>query len=125
MASIMIIEDDANLRQILQTIVDQAGYEVRLATDGKDALEQIHDNLPDLVITDIIMPETEGIEVILYLRKNHPEVRVIAMSGGGRLGADHYLDMAHEFGAHITIAKPFEKRTMLDAISQLLTTAQS
>ena len=125
MSSLLIIEDDANLRMILRNIIEQAGHRVCVATDGKDALTKIQEDPPDLVITDIIMPEKEGIEVILCLRKNYPDIRIIAMSGGGQLGADHYLDMAHEFGAHITIPKPFDKQIILDAINQLLTPLKS
>ncbi len=120
MSRILIVEDDTNLRMILQNIVVQAGYSVLTAADGSEALNHIYQDPPQLVITDIIMPETEGIELILSLRKLFPDIPIIAISGGGQLGADYYLDMAREFGADITLAKPFDKQTLLAAIESLL-----
>ena len=120
MSRILIVEDDTNLRMILQNIVVQAGYSVLTAADGSEALDHIYQDPPQLVITDIIMPETEGIELILSLRKLFPDIPIIAISGGGQLGADYYLDMAREFGADITLAKPFDKQMLLDAVESLL-----
>ena len=125
MARVLIVEDDANLRLILQNVVDQAGHTTYVATDGQDALNQVQQEPPDIVVTDIIMPEKEGIELILSLRKEFPEIRIIAISGGGQLGADHYLDMAREFGADITIGKPFDKQCFMDAITELLSPMRS
>jgi YesN/AraC family two-component response regulator len=96
------------------------GFEITAANDGQAGLKAFRQNPADLVITDIIMPEKEGIECIKELKRDYPEVRIIAISGGGRIGPFDYLDLAEKFGANRTFKKPFEWPEMLDAIHELL-----
>ena len=129
MIRVLVVEDDSNLRAIVRRILQRAGYEVIEACNGLEAVEKLHamsDTSVHLVITDILMPEREGIETIVGLRRQHPEIKIIAMSGGGKGGADHYLEMAREFGADHAMHKPFDKADLLAAVENLvgLATAQ-
>ena len=128
MAHILLIEDDSKLRSILAEILEDAGHRVSAASDGKEAEKCMAADPANLVLTDILMPEQEGIETIINLRRNYPKVKVIGMSGGGRGGAKHYLDAARTFGAQETLQKPFESVELLGKIDAVLngtTTANS
>ena len=125
MTQVLVVEDDSNLRTIVRRILEKAGYQVIEACNGLEAPEKLSDNDIKLVITDILMPEREGIETIVGLRRQHPEMRIIAMSGGGKGGADHYLEMAREFGADMAMQKPFDKADLVAAVENLIGPAQS
>ncbi len=119
MASILLIEDDTPLREVLATTLTNAGHTVLQAADGRQGIELFHVSPTDVVITDIIMPGQEGIETIMALRKEFPRLPIIAMSGG----ASHsrtYLGMAAKLGAHRTLAKPFTPAELLRAITEVL-----
>ncbi len=90
------------------------------ACDGKEGIKVSSNSPADLVITDIIMPEKEGIETIIELRQMSPEMKIIAISGGGRIGAETYLNIAKKFGAAFTFAKPIDRKELLDAIQEIL-----
>jgi CheY-like chemotaxis protein len=105
---------------ILLQILEQAGYTVAEAADGEEALRRLPTVQADLVITDILMPEKEGIETIVSLRRQRPAIKIMAMSGGGRVGASHCLEMAREFGADASISKPFNRKDMLAAVEGLI-----
>ena len=117
---ILVVDDDDQLREMLRKMLEKAGYEVIEAADGKEALNLQEKSPSDLMITDIIMPEKEGIDTIMDFRMNYPQVRIIAMSGGGRIGPTEYLDMAEKLGADKTFAKPFSSKAMLATIRELL-----
>ncbi len=117
---ILVVDDDDQLREMLRKMLEKAGYEVIEASDGKEALNLQEKSPSDLMITDIIMPEKEGIDTIMDFRMNYPQVRIIAMSGGGRIGPTEYLDMAEKLGADKTFAKPFSSKAMLATIRDLL-----
>ena len=117
---ILVVDDDDQLREMLRKMLEKAGYEVIEAADGKEALNLQEKSPSDLMITDIIMPEKEGIDTIMDFRMNYPQVRIIAMSGGGRIGPTEYLDMAEKLGADKTFAKPFSSKAMLATIKDLL-----
>ena len=120
MAHILVIDDDDQIRAMLRQMLDQAGYEVADAPDGKVAM-RLHREVPaGLVITDLIMPEKEGIETIMELRRDFPEVKIIAISGGGRIEPEHYLQMAKGLGAMCSFTKPIERRKLLEAVEELL-----
>jgi YesN/AraC family two-component response regulator len=87
---------------------------------GKASMRLFREEAADLVITDIIMPDQEGIETIMELRRDFPEVKIIAISGGGRVRPDEYLHMAKTMGAHLTLLKPFEQQELLSAVQKLL-----
>ena len=120
MAYILIIDDDNQFRAMLREMLERSGYEVVEASDGKEGLRLYREKATDLIITDIIMPEKEGIEVIMELQRDFPDVKIIAMSGGGQLDPGLYLSMAKSFGAQYTFDKPVERQELLKAVRELL-----
>jgi CheY-like chemotaxis protein len=116
---ILIIDDEKPFRDVLKQVLSKAGYDVVEAANGAEGINRFYENPADMIITDIIMPEKEGIETILELKKAHPEVRLIAMSGGGWYGTDIDFDMARKLGAR-TLDKPFALQELLDAVTELL-----
>lgn len=123
MLNIVVGDDDPAVRASLQSRLESAGHTVRTAADGAAVLSEVRERLPDLVITDIVMPGKEGIETIMELRKHHPALKILAISGGGRAGRVGYLGAAADLGADAVLAKPFTTRQLLDAIAQLGLTA--
>lgn len=119
MAAILIIDDDAQMRRLLREALLRAGHTVQEAADGQQALHCVSDQVPDLVITDLVMPEQEGIETIRYLHSHHPALPIIAISGGGRLGPQNYLPIAAEIGAARCYAKPFRVGEIIDSVREL------
>ena len=121
MANILIIDDDDQFREMLRQMLERAGYEVVEASDGKEGLKLFRENQVDLVITDIFMPEKEGLEVIMEFRRNFPDKKIIAISGGYRkITPEESLKMAEAFGAKYTFKKPVDRQALLDAIKELL-----
>jgi YesN/AraC family two-component response regulator len=101
-------------------MLEMEGHEVDLAKNGKEGIDMINLRPPDLVITDIVMPEKEGLETIREVRKKYPTLKIIAISGGGRLDSNEYLEPARHFGAARIIKKPFQKSEMVNAVRELL-----
>jgi CheY-like chemotaxis protein len=121
LARILVIDDESNIRSLVSRILQQAGHEVIEAADGNEGTKLFRKNLPELLITDIIMPEKEGIETIVELRRDFPHVKIIAISGGGKaLDRDACLKFAKGLGANRTLAKPFSRQELLDAVQQVL-----
>ncbi|MCP4109394.1 MAG: response regulator [Desulfobacteraceae bacterium] len=120
MVRILIIDDDVEIREMLKEVFEQEGYETIIAPDGEVAVKCYRDQQADVVITDIIMPEKEGIETIMELKQEFPDVRIIAISGGGRISPDNYLKMAKDFGAMRTFTKPVRIEKLLEAVKELL-----
>ena len=118
--SILVIDDDENIRLLLRAILEREGYRVVEAPDGNTGFQQFRENPTDLVITDLIMPEKEGIETIRDLRRSFPDVKIIALSGGGRIGPDSYLKMAKGVGALRTLKKPVDRSILLETIEEVL-----
>jgi DNA-binding response OmpR family regulator len=116
---ILVIDDDVHVRHTLSKILQHSGYDVVTASDGKRAMTLLRSEFPDVVITDIIMPEQEGIETIGMIRHEHPEMKIIAISGGGRIRNVDFLDMARSLGADDVIPKPFEVDELLDRLRRL------
>jgi DNA-binding response OmpR family regulator len=122
MARIMVIDDDAGIRELLTRILEAAGHEAVVAPNGKVGTAMYRANPTDLIITDIIMPEKQGMETIVDLRKEFPQVKIIAMSGGGsRIGPYSYLMLAKQCGAERVFNKPLRKNELLEAIGEMLT----
>ena len=119
MARILIIDDDVQILKLLRKMLENEGYDVVDAVDGNKGLKLYREDPTDLVITDIIMPEKEGIETIIDLRREFPEAKIVAMSGGGHGEAEPYLHMAKGLGAIRTLTKPFGKEELLEAIGAL------
>jgi CheY-like chemotaxis protein len=120
MASILIIDDEEQMRTALRRLLEGAGYEVISASDGKEGLALYRENTTDLIITDLIMPEKEGIETIIELKQISPDVKIIAISGGGHNNPEDYLPLAKQLGAQRTIAKPFGGEEFLEAVRELI-----
>jgi DNA-binding response OmpR family regulator len=120
MATILIIEDDTDLRNFLTRLLERENHYILNAGNGLEAITILNSVKPDLVITDIIMSEQDGIGTINMLRKKHPEIKIIAISGGGRiLGAD-YLEIARKLGAHYVFSKPFDNKELVVKVKELL-----
>ena len=120
MARILVIDDDKQVRLAVRWILEHEGYEVLDACDGKKGMEVFQGNSVDLVITDIIMPEKEGIETITELKQAQPVLKIIAMSGSGAVDPRVYLSVAEKVGAMRTLVKPFSKDELLETVSALL-----
>ncbi|PIE57839.1 MAG: response regulator [Desulfobulbus propionicus] len=117
---ILVIDDDEQMRLLLRQIIEWTGYEVLEAVDGLDGMVKQHQYKADLVITDIIMPEQEGLETITALKKEYPGLKIIAISGGGRIGPEAYLPAAKELGADRVFSKPFDVKELAEAVKELL-----
>jgi len=120
MGNILVIDDDRQVLNVVQEMLRMDGHEVGTAEDGDIALELFREQPFDLVITDLIMPQKEGLETIAEIRAIKQDVPIIAMSGGGRIGPMDYLDTAKYIGASTTLAKPFTRNELSQAVSDLL-----
>jgi CheY-like chemotaxis protein len=120
MSRILLVDDHVDFLSVQQQLLENAGYTVVTATDGHKALAVVDSGNFDLVITDIIMPGKEGLETIMELRRRYPLLKVIAMSGGGRVGAWSYLELAEKLGAIHTLEKPFNEAVLLEAVTTAL-----
>ena len=112
MASVLVIDDDPEVRSVIARLLEMEGHSVIQADNGKVALERYSSAPTDLVISDIYMPEMDGIELLTRLRERLPDARIVAMSGGGAIAAHHMLRAAEALGAVAIIEKPFD----IDAI---------
>ena len=115
--SILIVDDYDLIRTYLRRILQAAGYEVFEASNGRQAIKWLRENAADLVITDLIMPEQEGLETIQFLRSERPNLKIIAMSGTAE---GQYLPVAEKLGAHVTLPKPLQGEKVLEAVRKLL-----
>ena len=120
MARILIVEDNTQLRQMLRMTLERAGYETAEAADGDEAIEMTRKSRYDVVITDIVMPEKDGLEMIRVLREDNPDTKIIAISGSGRVAPTIYLGAAKGLGAQRTFNKPLEREELLAAVRELL-----
>jgi DNA-binding response OmpR family regulator len=115
MARILVIDDDEEVRQMLRRILEHDGHEVEEAANGDLGIRAFKANPADLVITDIIMPDKEGIETIRDLHRAYPDLKII----GGRVGPSDYLHAARMLGAKRTFTKPFSRQEILDTVHEL------
>jgi CheY-like chemotaxis protein len=120
MARILIVDDEPDILVILERMLRKMGHDIVLANNGKEAVRRLDEAAVDLVITDLIMPESEGIETIAAIRRKWPGVKIIAMSGGGRQSPMPYLAVAANLGADATLAKPFDRAELADALRRVL-----
>lgn len=116
MANILLIDDDDTLRDVLASALAHYGHVVRQAGNGVEGLKCYREQPADLVITDIVMPEKEGLDTIRDLRRDFPDARIIAMSGGLAHDPRLYLHMAEKFGAHAVLSKPFPLADLIRAV---------
>lgn len=120
MAKILLVEDDDLVRDMLAQVLKRASYEVESAANGEEATELLKKMEPDVMVTDIIMPKKSGITLISEVKNKHPNMEIIAISGGGRLDPTGYLDLSESLGASISFEKPVDKAALLMAIDLLL-----
>ena len=125
MTRVLIIDDEAPIRSMLKLMLERDGYEVAEAPDGMEAIRIYRQNPADLIITDLIMPNQDGIGMIIALKKEYPDVKIIAMSGGGLNKPEGYLKGAKKLGAACTLTKPIDRDEMLRAIKNVLQSPSS
>ena len=120
MASILLVDDDDLLLAMLSRTLTRAGHQVQVAFDGDRAIKLYRSRPADLVITDLVMPEKEGMELIRELKQFDPDAKIIAVTGAGGRSLQDYLKMAKALGAHSVLAKPFSESEILKAVGELL-----
>ena len=120
MARILVIDDEDRIRRLLRRALEMEGHQVLEAREGNEGLQVIRTTPPDLVITDLMMPDKDGLEVLMALRHEAPELKVIAMSGGGRHKVTEPLLIAEPLGAFAAVRKPFELDAMLETVKKAL-----
>ncbi len=123
MATVLVIDDDAAMRKVLTKFLIIAGHSVITAENGAEGIKLYREHCPDLVITDLVMPDKDGLEVIMELCGCNCHAPIIAISGGGRCAAAGYLKMAHHLGADLTLCKPIGLHPFLAAVREVLKTA--
>ena len=124
MGKILVIDDDPGFRRMINLTLTRANHQVVEAQDGNKGVRLFKEEQPDLVISDIVMPEKEGIATILEIRVLSPGVPIIAMSGGGANIGLQYLEVAGKLGANSILSKPFRPADLLDLVNKLLTSTQ-
>ena len=117
---VLVVDDDELVRTLTKELFERIGCSVSVAENGNVALAEIVARMPDLIVLDIIMPEKEGLEILIQMKRKHPEVKIIAISGGGRKHIDDLLVIADRFGADVVLKKPIKPAILLDHAAQLL-----
>ncbi len=120
MKRILVIDDALQIRELLKTVLELEGYDVTITKDGDEGVEAFRKNPADLIITDMIMPTKEGLEIIQELVDEYKNIKIIAMSGGGNIGPDSYLKAAELFGAAKTFQKPFNIDELKETVKELI-----
>jgi len=124
MPGVLLVEDDKELREMLKMSLFRSGFTVMEAKNGKEAIAHFKPLVTDLVVTDLIMPEEDGLKVIMKLRELKPSIRIIAISGGGKVGPGSYLNLAKALGADAIFPKPFSINDLISRIELLLDNEQ-
>ncbi|NOZ11313.1 MAG: response regulator [Gammaproteobacteria bacterium] len=121
MASILIVDDEPTARILFKEMLAGRSHDIRVAENGDEAIAACREKPADLLITDLVMPKKNGIDLILELKKDHPDIRIIAVSGGGGIsGRFEYLPIAKMIGARTVLNKPFSAQVLRDAVDQAL-----
>lgn len=120
MARILLVDDDGEFRSVIRRMLVRDGHEVIEAADGSAALDRYRDQPADLIIIDVYMPGVDGIEAIIRLQQEFPDVRIIATSGGGYRDKEDVLNTAARLGARRTLPKPVDRQALLDAVAEVL-----
>jgi DNA-binding NtrC family response regulator len=118
--TVLLIEDDHDVLETLANVLELEGYVPLLAVNGRDGMALFETRHPALVITDLLMPEQEGLETIIAMRRLRPDAKIIAISGGGLLKNMDFLDMAAKLGATAVMPKPFEPEELVETVERLL-----
>ena len=120
MSWILVVDDDLQVLEVVGEMLEIEGFHVEVARNGREALEQFGRRAFGVVITDLIMPDKEGLETIAELRAIDRDVPIVAMSGGGRIGPTDYLETARHIGANAVLAKPFARSELIATVTRLL-----
>lgn len=120
MAGVLIVEDDADLREMLRDALEKRKFTVITAANGREAIARFRPSIIDLVVTDLLMPEEDGLMVIMKIRELKPSVKMIAISGGGKAGPGSYLLMASTLGADHVFSKPFLPSELVQKVKEVL-----
>jgi DNA-binding response OmpR family regulator len=120
MAGILLVEDDPGLRELLKDALEKRKYTVITAADGREAIAKFRPSVVDLVVTDLLMPEEDGLMVIMKIREIKPSTRIIAISGGGKAGPGSYLLMAGKLGADHVFSKPFLPSELIQKVKEII-----
>ena len=123
MARIIVIDDDPALLQVLTRALSAAGHSVLGCENGRKAVDYLAREHADLLVTDILMPEMDGLETVRAVKQLQPQLPILAISGGGSFGPTDYLGIASAFGTSAVLAKPFLPMELVDAVERLLATA--
>jgi len=116
---VLVVDDNPDMRSFVKLVLERAGFDVQVAADGQRALDLQREHPADVLITDIFMPESDGIELIARFKSGFPQVKIIAMSGGGHVSKKDYLPVAKEIGADGVLQKPFAAGTLLRILQDL------
>ena len=116
--TILVVDDEDELRELVLHVLERAGHTVTCARSGLDAGAILAKQTFDVVVTDMLMPDQDGLELITELKTKYPATKIVAMSGGGQIGSDQYLSMAKGFGADVLLRKPFTPQTLLVAVKR-------
>jgi CheY-like chemotaxis protein len=119
MANILLVEDDSELRRALRLNLEGFGHKVVEAADGQEAMELVYSFGADIVVTDLVMPGKEGLEMIVEILRHHPKLPIVAISGGGRIAPGLNLSVARLLGAKRVLAKPFAVAELERAVADL------
>lgn len=117
--SILVVDDESPVCELMRVTLQRAGHQVECVGDGCQASQSMRQHQYDILITDLLMPERDGIELIREARKDYPQMRIIAISGGGRVGGQQYLQLAKGMGAHALLPKPFLPRDLCAAVDKV------
>ncbi len=120
MKRVMIVDDEEQIRDVLMKILQRHGYQVVVAEHGRQAVSIFESNPVDLIITDITMPQMDGLETIRTILSNNPQVPIIAISGGGHRFPDYFLPMAQQSGAKMVLKKPIRSQELVKAVESLI-----
>lgn len=116
MKRILVVDDEVQIRTMLTQMLEQEGYSVHTAENGEEGLAQVGRHTFDLVITDMIMPVKDGLKFIMELVRDYPDLKILAISGGGAIKAERYLTMAGYLGDIATLEKPFKRDAFLELV---------
>jgi DNA-binding NtrC family response regulator len=120
MANILVVDDQKDICRVIERILQKEGHKISIAADGREGGKIFDEGTFDLLITDLIMPEMDGIELIMQIKKQKPDQNIIAMSGGGIGKSDSYLNIAAKLGVAHTIEKPFRANDLLKVVHEII-----
>lgn len=116
--AILVVDDEEELRELIRHVLERAGHTACGARNGVEAGRLLATQPFAVVVTDMLMPDQDGLELITELKSKYPKVKIVAMSGGGQIGSDQYLSMAKGFGADVLLRKPFTHQALLAAVKR-------